>query len=85
LRDVLSDVTGLDTEDLRPRYVRLGDSGEVAYESSASRARRSESTGVHARRRRKPRRALERHARQRKTSVRFWSMRSLRATALEAK
>ncbi|HZG50595.1 MAG TPA: ATP-dependent DNA ligase [Pyrinomonadaceae bacterium] len=32
LRDVLSDVTGLDTENLRPRYVRLGDSGEVAYE-----------------------------------------------------
>jgi DNA ligase-1 len=33
LRDVLSDVTGLDTENLRPRYVRLGDSGEVAYEA----------------------------------------------------
>ncbi|MDX6271583.1 MAG: ligase 1 [Acidobacteriota bacterium] len=33
LRDVISDVTGLDTEDLRPRYVRLGDSGEVAYEA----------------------------------------------------
>jgi DNA ligase-1 len=32
LRDVLSDVTGFDTENLRPRYVRLGDSGEVAYE-----------------------------------------------------
>jgi DNA ligase-1 len=33
LRDVLTDVTGLDTENLRPRYVRLGDSGEVAYEA----------------------------------------------------
>jgi len=33
LRDVLSDVTGFDTENLRPRYVRLGDSGEVAYEA----------------------------------------------------
>jgi DNA ligase-1 len=33
LRDVLSDVTGLDAENLRPRYVRLGDSGEVAYEA----------------------------------------------------
>ncbi|MDQ1610144.1 MAG: ligase 1 [Pyrinomonadaceae bacterium] len=33
LRDVIADVTGLDTEDLRPRYVRLGDSGEVAYEA----------------------------------------------------
>jgi DNA ligase-1 len=33
LRDVISDVTGLDTENLRPRYVRLGDSGEVACEA----------------------------------------------------
>ncbi|HEX8632942.1 MAG TPA: ATP-dependent DNA ligase [Pyrinomonadaceae bacterium] len=33
LRDVIADVTGLDTENLRPRYVRLGDSGEVAYEA----------------------------------------------------
>ncbi|HEX8128860.1 MAG TPA: ATP-dependent DNA ligase [Pyrinomonadaceae bacterium] len=33
LRDVLSDVTGFDTENLRPRYVRLGDSGEVAFEA----------------------------------------------------
>ncbi|HEX8457422.1 MAG TPA: ATP-dependent DNA ligase [Pyrinomonadaceae bacterium] len=33
LRDVLADVTGFDTENLRPRYVRLGDSGEVAYEA----------------------------------------------------
>lgn len=33
LRDVLSDVTGFDAENLRPRYVRLGDSGEVAYEA----------------------------------------------------
>ena len=33
LRDVLTDVTGLDAENLRPRYVRLGDSGEVAFEA----------------------------------------------------
>lgn len=33
LRDVVSDVTGFDTENLRPRYVRLGDSGEVAHEA----------------------------------------------------
>jgi DNA ligase-1 len=33
LRDVIADVTGFDTENLRPRYVRLGDSGEVAYEA----------------------------------------------------
>ncbi|HLL70169.1 MAG TPA: ATP-dependent DNA ligase [Pyrinomonadaceae bacterium] len=33
LRDVLADVTGFDAENLRPRYVRLGDSGEVAYEA----------------------------------------------------
>ncbi|HVG37696.1 MAG TPA: hypothetical protein VM870_00330, partial [Pyrinomonadaceae bacterium] len=33
LRDALSDVTGLDVENLRPRYVRLGDSGDVAYEA----------------------------------------------------
>ncbi|HEV7904939.1 MAG TPA: ATP-dependent DNA ligase [Pyrinomonadaceae bacterium] len=33
LREVLSDVTGFDAENLRPRYVRLGDSGEVAYEA----------------------------------------------------
>jgi len=33
LRDTLADVTGFDTENLRPRYVRLGDAGEVAYEA----------------------------------------------------
>jgi DNA ligase-1 len=33
LRDVLTDVTGFDADNLRPRYVRLGDSGEVAYEA----------------------------------------------------
>jgi len=33
LRDALADVTGFDTENLRPRYVRLGDSGEVTYEA----------------------------------------------------
>jgi len=32
LRDALSEVTGLDVENLRPRYVRLGDSGDVAHE-----------------------------------------------------
>ncbi|HEX8775680.1 MAG TPA: ATP-dependent DNA ligase [Pyrinomonadaceae bacterium] len=33
LRDALSDVTGISVEDLRPRYVRLGDAGEVAEEA----------------------------------------------------
>ncbi|MEJ7617183.1 MAG: hypothetical protein WKF30_09545, partial [Pyrinomonadaceae bacterium] len=32
LRDALSEVTKLEVENLRPRYVRLGDSGDVAYE-----------------------------------------------------
>lgn len=32
LRDSVSEVTGISVDDLRPRYVRLGDSGEVAYE-----------------------------------------------------
>ncbi|HEX8722665.1 MAG TPA: ATP-dependent DNA ligase [Pyrinomonadaceae bacterium] len=35
LRDAVSEVTGLDVENLRPRYVRLGDSGDVAYEAFA--------------------------------------------------
>lgn len=35
LREVLSAVTGLEVENLRPRYVRLGDSGEVAFEAFA--------------------------------------------------
>ncbi|MCA1591195.1 MAG: ATP-dependent DNA ligase [Acidobacteria bacterium] len=35
LRDALGEVTGLDVENLRPRYVRLGDSGDVAYEAFA--------------------------------------------------
>ncbi len=35
LREAISEVTGLDTENLRPRYVRLGDSGEVAQEAFA--------------------------------------------------
>src|SRR5919205_623234 len=35
LRDAISEVTGLDVENLRPRYVRLGDSGEVAEEAFA--------------------------------------------------
>ena len=33
LRDALSDATGISVESLRPRYVRLGDSGEVAHEA----------------------------------------------------
>ncbi len=33
LRDAVSEVTELDVENLRPRYVRLGDSGDVAYEA----------------------------------------------------
>jgi DNA ligase-1 len=33
LRDALSEATGISIEELRPRYVRLGDSGEVAYEA----------------------------------------------------
>jgi DNA ligase-1 len=33
LREALSGATGISVEELRPRYVRLGDSGEVAYEA----------------------------------------------------
>jgi DNA ligase-1 len=33
LREALSEATGLSVENLRPRAVRLGDSGEVAYEA----------------------------------------------------
>src|SRR5215216_7450852 len=33
LRDAISEVTGLEVENLRPRYVRLGDSGDVAFEA----------------------------------------------------
>ena len=33
LRDSVSEVTGISVDELRPRYVRLGDSGEVAYEA----------------------------------------------------
>lgn len=35
LRQALSEVTGLDVDNLRPRYVRLGDAGEVAFEAIA--------------------------------------------------
>lgn len=35
LRDTISEVTGLEVENLRPRYVRLGDSGDVAFEAFA--------------------------------------------------
>ena len=30
LRETIAEVTGLEVENLRPRYVRLGDSGDVA-------------------------------------------------------
>jgi DNA ligase-1 len=33
LRDALSEATNISVEELRPRYVRLGDSGEVAFEA----------------------------------------------------
>ncbi|MBA2340815.1 MAG: hypothetical protein H0V88_10495, partial [Pyrinomonadaceae bacterium] len=33
LRAALSEVTNIDVDDLRPKYVRLGDAGEVAYEA----------------------------------------------------
>jgi ATP-dependent DNA ligase len=33
LRDAISEATGLEVENLRPRYVRLGDSGDVAFEA----------------------------------------------------
>jgi DNA ligase-1 len=39
LRDAIGEVTGLDVENLRPRYVRLGDSGEVAFEAFAEAGR----------------------------------------------
>jgi DNA ligase-1 len=38
LRDAISEVTGLEVENLRPRYVRLGDSGDVAFEAFAETA-----------------------------------------------
>ncbi|HYY42720.1 MAG TPA: hypothetical protein VE775_08330, partial [Pyrinomonadaceae bacterium] len=39
LRDALSEVSGFTVENLRPRYVRLGDSGEVAAEVLAEAGR----------------------------------------------
>ncbi|HEX8560016.1 MAG TPA: ATP-dependent DNA ligase [Pyrinomonadaceae bacterium] len=35
LRDAIAEVTGLSVENLRPRYVRLGDGGDVAFEAFA--------------------------------------------------
>jgi DNA ligase-1 len=35
LRDAIAEATGLEVENLRPRYVRLGDSGDVAFEAFA--------------------------------------------------
>jgi DNA ligase 1 len=43
LREAISAVTGLDVENLRPRYVRLGDSGDVAFEAFAEAGK-----GIHA-------------------------------------
>ena len=62
LRDALSEATGLSVENLRPRYVRLGDSGEVAYEAVLE-TRAKGSALAHARRDRIARRAPERDAR----------------------
>lgn len=39
LRDAISEVSGLEVENLRPRYVRLGDAGEVAREAFAEAGR----------------------------------------------
>ena len=39
LRDAIAEVSGLEVENLRPRYVRLGDSGEVAAEAFAEAGR----------------------------------------------
>jgi DNA ligase-1 len=39
LRDALSEATGIDVENLRPRYVRLGDAGEVAFEAASESVR----------------------------------------------
>ncbi|MEA2176228.1 MAG: ligase 1 [Blastocatellia bacterium] len=41
LRDALSEAIGIEVENLRPRYVRLGDAGEVAYEVVRESARES--------------------------------------------
>jgi DNA ligase-1 len=41
LRDALSEATGIEVENLRPRYVRLGDAGEVACEVVRESARES--------------------------------------------
>jgi DNA ligase-1 len=45
LRDAIAEVTGLDVENLRPRYVRLGDSGDVAFEAFAE-ARKENTPGA---------------------------------------
>ncbi len=39
LRDAIGEVSGLEVENLRPRYVRLGDAGEVASEAFAESGR----------------------------------------------
>ena len=48
LRDAISEVTGLEVENLRPRYVRLGDSGDVAFEAFAETKGASNVAPAHA-------------------------------------
>ncbi|MDT5271939.1 MAG: ligase 1 [Acidobacteriota bacterium] len=47
LRDAIAEVTGLEVENLRPRYVRLGDSGDVAFEAFAETKVSSNVTPTH--------------------------------------
>jgi DNA ligase-1 len=44
LRAALSEATGIETDALRPRYVRLGDAGEVAHEAVTEAKRDSHTT-----------------------------------------
>ena len=46
LRDALSEAVGISVEELRPRYVRLGDAGEVAYEAVQEAKRDSKSPTI---------------------------------------
>ncbi|MBA2647946.1 MAG: ATP-dependent DNA ligase [Pyrinomonadaceae bacterium] len=46
VRDAISEVTGFSVEDLRPRYVRLGDAGEVAYEALVESKRASDAASL---------------------------------------
>ena len=47
LRDAIAEVTGLEVENLRPRYVQLGDSGDVAFEAFAETKGLSNVTPTH--------------------------------------